>query len=108
MHKEVLVIPDANTVINPGAVIVPTLDTTVTDNAVVRPWSGQNFAAWTYVIWVKILQQVHYFVLILKVARVSTSGHEEAKHDNYPQENAYSYQCVSKDIIIIIYTTKTD
>ena len=89
MQKEVLMIPDANTVINPGAMMVPALNTTVTNIAVVRPWGSKHFAARTYVIRMKILQQMHYLILILEVTWVSTRGHKEAKHDKYPQEEMY-------------------
>ena len=84
MHEEVIVISDTYTIIDPRAMMVPAFDTAVTYTAVVRPWSGQDFAARTDVIWMEILEQMHDLVLLLKVTWIHTLGHEEACNDKYP------------------------
>ena len=51
----------ANTVVHPWAMMVPALDAGVTQVAVLRARCRQYLAPGADIIWVKLIQQVHYF-----------------------------------------------
>lgn len=86
---------DSHTVVEPRAVMVETLHTSVTDGAVARARGAQDEAVWTHLAWVDFLKQFQEVVGRLQISRVFCRSNEEAK-GNYWTEGG---NCVGKDII---------
>ena len=90
LNEEEIVVADAYTVVYPGAVVIPALDTLVTNAAMVRTWRREHLTARADIIWVEILQQVHQIVFFPQISRVFATGHDKAKRQQYPEH------CVQK------------
>ena len=76
----------ADTVVGPGTVMVPTLDTPIANAAVVGAGRRQHLAARADVIRVEIFEQVPNLVLFLEVAWVSAPSPQVAYRDGEDED----------------------
>jgi len=90
-HHKCIVILDANTIVDPGAMVVESLNATVANSTM--PWSSRpdNFALRTEISWVNFsekLQKVMLF-LWLKNTRVLAAGVQERQENQECGDTVY-------------------
>ena len=69
----------ADAVIEPGTVMVESLDAAITDGTVPAARCPKHEAVWAHLTWMYLGQQVEEVMLLAQVAGVSRRGDEEAK-----------------------------
>ncbi len=86
---------DSHAIVQPRAVMVETLHTSVADGAVARARGAQDETVWAHLTRVDFLKQFQEVVGRLQISRVFCRSNEEAE-GNYWTEGG---DCVGKDII---------
>ena len=86
---ETVVVSDANTVVEPGAVVVEAFDAPIADGAVAGAGRPQDETIWTHLTWVYLCQQFHEVVVGAEVAWIANRSYEEAQDNKWAQSSDY-------------------
>ena len=80
-------VADADAIIEPGAVVVPALNTPVANATVLRAWRRQHFAPRANVVRVELLYHFEHVVVSFQIARVFAARQKEEKVREQPQQD---------------------
>jgi hypothetical protein len=70
-------IMNSNTVIDPRAVMVKSIDTAIADSAMFGSWSSEDFAVWTHLAGLYFGENINEFEFHFNVAGVTDTSSEK-------------------------------